>query len=433
MFYRLRGACLWAAAMAAVLVWQSAMATEPPETNTGQRISLQEVIAETLEKNPGLATFPYRLRAADAEKLQASLMPQPSLSVEAENLAGDEPADGINGAEITVALSQLIELGGKRRQRTQVASLSLDNTQLAYDQARLEVLGEAVRRYVMLAEAQERVALAERSLALARQSEAAARRRVNAGAAPQSDLTRLTLASRQASIALQRAQVKRDTASQQLAALWGEPGVADLLPTTALRPLPPLPPLADIKAQLEQAPDLLRLANETRLREAQIRLAQANGRRDLEVTLGARHDRLSDNNTLVAGFSLPLNLRNPNRGNIAQAQAELAESQAQKKARRIELEATLEALYRNLKLIREELSLVEDTALPLARQLYRDIEQGYRAGRYSLLDLTSAQQEQVALEERAIALAARFHQHRNEIERLTGMTLSNAGEQETAQ
>jgi len=227
--------------------------------------------------------------------------------------------------------------------------------------------------------------------------------------------------------------VERDAASQQLAALWGEADVVDLVPVTALRPLPELPTLQAINAQLDQAPDLMRLANEARLQEAQMRLAKANGRRDVEITLGARHDRLTDDNTLVAGLSIPLNLRNPNRGNIARAQAQLAESEAQLNARRIELISALQALYRNLSLVREELALIEDSALPLARQLYRDIEKGYRVGRYSLLDLTSAQQEQIALEQQAIELAARFHQHRNEIERLTGLSLSLSGEQEIAQ
>jgi cobalt-zinc-cadmium efflux system outer membrane protein len=432
MHFRILGRRLWALAMAGAFASQMALADTKPQTD-GKPVALAEALNLTLERNPTLATFPYRLRAADADRLQAALRPQPTLTLEAENLAGKAPADGVNGAELTLALSQVIELGGKRRERMAVASLARDDSRLAYEQARLDILGEAVSRYILLATLQEQVELAQRSLALTRQSESAARQRVRAGAAPQADLTRLTLASQQADIALQRAQVERDAASQQLAALWGEADVVDLVPVTALRPLPELPTLQAINAQLDQAPDLMRLANEARLQEAQMRLAKANGRRDVEITLGARHDRLTDDNTLVAGLSIPLNLRNPNRGNIARAQAQLAESEAQLNARRIELISALQALYRNLSLVREELALVEDSALPLARQLYRDIEKGYRVGRYSLLDLTSAQQEQIALEQQAIELAARFHQHRNEIERLTGLSLSLSGEQEIAQ
>src|SRR5690606_20422856 len=188
--------------------------------------------------------YPHRLRAADAAVLQAGLRPQAELSLEVENLAGDAPSDGVNGAEITLALSQMIELGGKRRQRAEVASLALDTERLAYGQARLDVLGEAVRRYIALAAAQARVAAAERAQALARQAEQAAGRRVRAGAAPGSELTRLTLATRQADIERRRAEVERDGASQQLAALWGETDATHLRAATGLRPLPALPPLA---------------------------------------------------------------------------------------------------------------------------------------------------------------------------------------------
>lgn len=402
----------------------------PPAVPPGTALPLQDVLTRTLEQNPALTAYPYRLRAADAAVLQSSLRPQPELSLEVENIAGDAPLNGVEGAQITIALSQLIELGNKRESRSDVASRALDTEQQGYAIARLEVLGEAVARYIALARHEEERALATRTLALAEKAEDAARRRVNAGAAPQSDLTRMTLASRHADIALRRAEMELSRASQQLAALWGQQGADQLHPATALRPLPPLPPLDEIRDRLEQAPDLLRLASETRMHEAQSRLASARGSRDVTVSVGARHDRVADNNTLVLGVSVPLNLKNPNRGNIARAESRLAASEAQLKARRIELVATLESLYRSLELLREELALIEDTALPLARQLYADIESGYRSGRYSLLELINAQQEQLSLEHRAIDLAAQFHLQRNELERLTGLPFSQAGNPE---
>jgi cobalt-zinc-cadmium efflux system outer membrane protein len=97
------------------------------------------------------------------------------------------------------------------------------------------------------------------------------------------------------------------------------------------------------------------------------------------------------------------------------------------------LVATLDTLYRSLNLLREELALIDESALPLARQLYADIQKGYRSGRYSLLELIDAQQEQLNLEYRAINLAAQFHLQRNELERLTGLPFSQADEQEISQ
>ncbi len=399
----------------------------------GTEITLQEVLSRAVELNPSLAVYPYRLRAADAAVIQSGLGPQPELSVEVENIAGDAPLNGVEGAQITVGLSQLIELGNKRDSRSEVATRALNTEQQGYAIARLDVLGEAVTRYITLARFEEELALAERTLALAEKAEQAARRRVNAGAAPKADLTRMTLASRHADIARRRADMERARASQQLAALWGQQGADQLHPATSLLPLPKLPAREQILDRLEQAPQLLQLASETRLYEAQSRLANARGSRDVTVSVGARHDRVDDNNTLVLGFSVPLNLKNPNRGNIARAESQLAASEAQLKARRIELVATLDTLYRSLSLLRDELSLIDESALPLARQLYADIEDGYRSGRYTLLELIDAQKEQLNLEYRAINLAAQFHLQRNELERLTGLPFSQADEQEISQ
>ena len=207
---------------------------------TGTEITLQEVLSRAVEQNPALAVYPYRLRAADAAVIQSSLRPQPELSVEVENIAGDAPLNGVEGAQITVALSQLIELGNKRDSRSEVATRALNTEQQGYAIARLDVLGEAVTRYITLARFEEELALAERTLALAEKAEQAARRRVNAGAAPKADLTRMILASRHADIARRRADMERGRASQQLAALWGQQGADQLHTATSLRPLPKL-------------------------------------------------------------------------------------------------------------------------------------------------------------------------------------------------
>lgn len=427
MHYLPRGRALIVVALLGGMELVPARAAGPVDAQT---VSLADAVSRTLEKNPALAAFPYRLRAADAEVTQASLRPSPALSLEIENLAGDAPADGIKAAEVTLALSQIIELGGKRHQRTSVASAALNSAGIAYEQARLDVLGEAVSRYVALAQAHSRLALSKQTLTLAQQAEQAAQRRVNAGAAPSSELMRLTLSRQQAEIDLRRAELLLQSASQRLAALWGESDQDSLLPASSLTPLPSLPSLAEIRTRLEHTPTLLAMASETRLREAQLRLAEANSSRDLTVSVGARHDRLSDSNSLLVGLSMPLNLRNPNRGNEASARAALAESEAIMQARQTELVAVLSEQYRALLMTQEEYELVESRALPLARQLYEDIEVGYRAGRYSLLELITARQERLTLEQRAIELAGRFHLQRNELERLTGQPFSAAGAQE---
>jgi outer membrane protein, heavy metal efflux system len=395
-------------------------------------VSLEQALARTLDKNPELKMFSYRLRVADADILQAGLRPMPEVSLEVENIGGNAPYNGVDSAQVTLALSQLIELGGKRDRREDVAAAGGYSERLAYEVARLDVLGETLRRYVELAQAQASVELALRAVALAEDAEQAARFRVKAGAAPLSDVTRLMLSRQQVGLALRRAQVRQKSAGGRLALMWGEgghdSGAENLNASSALLPLPSLPSRKILFAQLDQAPLLRMLTSQTRLHEAQVRLAESSGRADMRVSIGARRDFQNQGNSMVFGLSMPIGLAKSSRANTARAQAELRLSQVGREAGEIAVLASLDEMYRALEFTHESLALLEQESLPLMRQLYTDIEKGYRAGRYSLLELINAQQERLSLEQGVIDLAATFHLQRNELERLTGQTFSSASE-----
>lgn len=390
-------------------------------------LSLQEALALTLQNNPALAVYPHRLRAADADSLQASLRPQPALSLDVENIAGSNELHGLDGAEVTLALSQLIELGAKRERRIRFAEAAFQREQLAYEIARLDVLGSTLEHYVALAEAQSLTRLEERALALARRAEAVAKRRVTAGASPQADLLRLRIATQRAELALREALLAQQLAARRLAAQWGETGHTPLAATTALTPLPALPSREQVQTQIQNAAPLLRqLLVQRRQQEAALQLAESAGRADLTVSLGLRHDRLSDTSSLLFGLSMPLHIDDPARAARAGAQARLAENTAQYAAAEQQLLTGVDVLYRKLQLLRDSYHALHQDTLPLTQRLYTEIEQGYEAGRYTALDLITARREQLDLERELIALASQFHLQRASLERLTGHSLSGA-------
>ena len=404
-----------------VLVWPLAAGADTVDLKS---VNLTTVLSRVLERNPGLDEYPYRFRAADAAVVQAGIRPSTELSLELENVAGTGQWTGTDGAQVTLALSQVVELGGQRDARLDSARRVGELSRLDYDLARLDLLGEANRRYLALAAAERRVALAERTLDLAVDAEQAARRRAAAGAAPSSERRRLVLARQAAERDLARAGSERRAASQRLAALWGDTGEQGLRAAGDLLPLPELPTLAQWRERLNQAPRLREFASRARLAQAQARLEEANGRRDVRFSIGARHDETSGDQAAVLGFSMPLNLSNPNRGDQARRRAEVDALQARRNAARIELLALVEGLYLALQQRRDEIAAIRDQSLPEARRLYDEIQTGYRRGRYSVLDLIDAAEARLALERRVTDLAADFHQQRNELERLTGTSLA---------
>ncbi|MGQ7383435.1 TolC family protein, partial [Streptococcus suis] len=79
-------------------------------------------VQAALARNPDLAANAYELKAADARILQARLRPNPEVSVQLDNLSVAGAARGSDVAASTLSLSQVIEMGGKRALRTEVAT-----------------------------------------------------------------------------------------------------------------------------------------------------------------------------------------------------------------------------------------------------------------------------------------------------------------------
>lgn len=73
---------------------------------------------------------------------------------------------------------------------------------------------------------------------------------------------------------------------------------------------------------------------------------------------------------------------------------------------------------------RQALKLLQEEAAPKARAAIAAIEDGYKAGRLSLLELTEANRQLVELEQAMITEAADYHRLAIEAERLTGQTLA---------
>lgn len=75
-------------------------------------ITLSTAVERTIEKSIVLQSYPYYLRAMEGRSVQAGLKPNPTINLELENIFGSGQARALAGAEWTLALGQVIELGG---------------------------------------------------------------------------------------------------------------------------------------------------------------------------------------------------------------------------------------------------------------------------------------------------------------------------------
>ena len=392
-------------------------------TSQGE-LTLAQAIALTFEHNPDLRASSFELSAAQARVAQASVRPNPELALELENFSGSGFARGADALESTLNLSQVIELGGKRDLRVSSAQADRDLVSTEQRARELDVLAEVTRRFIDVVSAQERTRLAAESTRLTQRTLDAITARVAAAHSPEAERSRARIALTRSHIEQQQMQSQLRSARHALSSLWADTAPRFTSARADLFALQPVQPFESMTAQLERSPDFLRFASEARLRDAQTRLARAQARPNLAFSLGVRRFEENNDAALVAGFSMPLPVFDRHRGAIREAEIRRNQGDAQREAAFVRARSTLYSLYEELLSVRARVETLRNEALPQAQIALDQTRYGYRRGRFSFLELITAQQELLGLRGAAIDAAADYHLLLAELERLTNEPLA---------
>ena len=240
--------------------------------------------------------------------------PNPELGIEVENFAGSGALRGFQSAEITIHLSQLIELAGKRQKRTRVAALERDLVAWDYEATRIEVLTQVTQAFVEVLSAQQRLRLNLELVRLAEQVLRTAAERVRAGKVSPVEETRAQVALSTSRIALERTQRELDAARARLVVTWGGRTPAFDSAEGTLEPIAAIPSAARLAERIAQNPDIARWATEMAQRQAALDLAGAQRIPDPTIQGGFRRFRETGDNAMVMQFSMPLPIFNRNQG-----------------------------------------------------------------------------------------------------------------------
>ena len=277
-------------------------------------LTLSRAVAASLARNPDLIASEFDLRVADARIDQASRRLNPELSLDLENFAGNGAARGTDALETTLSLSQVVELGDKRRRRTDVALAGRDQADIERQAQELDVLAEVARRFIAVVTAQERVRLETTATELAQRTLEAIAKRVTAARSPEAERSRAQIALTRARVEQEQARSELISARFSLAALWGSREPVFDSAKADLFSLESVDSFEALATKLERNPDFLRFASESRLRDAELQLERAQARPNLTLGIGVRRIGESGDGALVAGFSMPLQILRPQPG-----------------------------------------------------------------------------------------------------------------------
>jgi cobalt-zinc-cadmium efflux system outer membrane protein len=393
---------------------------------TGNELSLRDAITATLAANPQLNVYPFRAAALAGERDTAALAPPLQLNGNLEDAFGSGQLGGIDRAELTLSLSRVVELGGQRAARVAVAERKSRMVDADRRITELDLLAEVARRFITLASAQEVLALTQRATILAQQTLDALAPLVEAGQSPASEQTRASAALKRAELTEARARTELEAARLNLAGMWNSQSPSFTRASANLRDPGSAGDLNSLLIGLDGNPDLLQFASETRLREAELLEARSQQRGTVQWTAGIRHLREAGDTGFVLSASLPLGARARAGGAIASAQAQLSAVTVEREVVLNRMRTQLQTLHARLRQAILEVNTLHDAVLPQLETAQKQTRAAYLNGRYSYLELISAQAEYLDAERTLIEAATDAHLLRTEIERLTGEPLSSS-------
>jgi cobalt-zinc-cadmium efflux system outer membrane protein len=375
-------------------------------------LTLAEARRVALERSWPLLAARADLELAEAQQIGARAWPNPQLSASLQKVeTGALPSGSATSRDTTTALSQLVELGGKRgdRIRSARAEAAATGKRLEFTRTRLDA--DVVKAYAAALAAQESVRIERLSAASLARSAGIAEDRFKAGEISDAEREQVGIAAGRFEAEVRTAEAGAVQARVALQLLLGTPRpdgavhlADDLERLSAL--VPARPDAAAPAAAVEDRPDVRAAAAEVERAQADLSLQKAL--RMPDPTLLAQYESDLPDHPHTVGFavSLPLPLFYRNRGGIRAA--ETARDSARRDLHQAEARAWGEIATASTAwdAALDRRRRVHGDLLPRAEKVEQMVAFAYQNGAASLLELLEAERNLNELRLAAVATDA---------------------------
>jgi cobalt-zinc-cadmium efflux system outer membrane protein len=353
-------------------------------------------VQEALEHNLTLLAERYSVTVADARILTAQLRPNPVLTGNVMFPDATVFANNISPREQVIRTDVVLEGGGKRDRRIDVARAARAVAELQFLNTMRTVVLDVENAFVDVALAKLNAALARESLDAFNGLVQVNTERVRTGDLSQVELARSRLAALQFQNEVRQQESKLAIAGNRLNTLLGRSRTRVIDTAGELRrdPGPVDAELLREKA-LALRPDVLALRRDQARSAADLRLQLAQGKIDYTVS-GEVHHQHQPGPPDAAGFlygvyaSVPLPIFNRNQGEVARARQEALQLQARVRALEADVNHDVDAAYEAYSAARDVVGTIESQMLAQARDVRSTTEYSYRRGEASFVEFLDA-------------------------------------------
>jgi len=366
--------------------------TQPPPT----RITLDEAIRLALQHNHALLAAKSTILQNQAQEITANLRPNPLLAWDTQFLPIFQPSNFTanyfeNQAQFDIGIGYLFERGGKRQHRLQAAKDQTAVTRAQVTDNERQLTFNLSQQFVNVLLAQSTLDLAQQDYDSFQKTVDISESRFKAGDMSEGDLLKIKLQLLQFQSDVFAARLSKVQALASLRQFLGFESVPDNYDVEGSLDYQPVHAgLDDLKAlALRTRPDLQAAQLGVTAAHSQESLAEANGKRDLNVTFDYSHVAGVNSGTFFFNIDLPIFDRN--QGEIARTRYAITQFQElqSEAAQQVltDVVDAFEALRSNDQIIQLYRGGYVDQA-----QKSRDItEYAYRKGAASLLDFLDSE------------------------------------------
>ena len=380
---------------------------------SAQPLTLESALQSAFAGNPDLAAAQWEIDIAQGGRQQAGLIPNPVASWDAEDTRRSTRTT-------TVKLSQTLELGGKRGARIEVASRAQDAAAQELEQRRNLLRAEVIDGFYGALWAQERLELAQRSMALAERGLVIANGRVTAGKASPVEATRAQVEVSQIRLERSRAEIGVSDAYRRLAAITGSATIGFERVEAGAVNTPALPSATQLLARLESTAELRLAQLQIQQRDAGLGLEKAQRIPDLDVSIGSQYDASVRERVNLVGVSMPIPLFNRNQGNVLAASRRADQARDLRNATELRLRTETRQALDLWATANSEVRAFNQVILPAAQSAVDSATRGFEMGKFNFLEVLDAQRTLIAARTQYLAALAQATDAWVRIERIYG-------------
>jgi cobalt-zinc-cadmium efflux system outer membrane protein len=380
---------------------------------SAQTLTLESALQSAFADNPDLAAAQWEIDIAQGGRQQAGLIPNPVASWDAEDTRRSTRTT-------TVKLSQTLELGGKRGARIDVASRAQDAAAQELEQRRNLLRAEVIDGFYGALRAQERLELAQRSMALAERGLVVANGRVTAGKSSPVEATRAQVQVSEIRLERSRAEIGVSDAYRRLAAITGSANISFERVEAGAVNTPALPSATQLLARLESTAELRLAQLQIQQREAGLGLEKAQRIPDLDISIGSQYDASVRERVNLVGVSMPIPLFNRNQGNVLAASRRADQARDLRNATELRLRTETRQALDLWATANNEVSAFNKVILPAAQSAVDSATRGFEMGKFNFLDVLDAQRTLIAARTQYLAALAQATDAWVRIERIYG-------------